>query len=69
MRIGPWQRRHARTSIAKTRFISSAHASRFALAASRAARARAEHAVVADEMEARRRDERGEFLDELRRGE
>jgi len=29
------------------------------------ARTRAEHAVVADEMEARRRHERGEFLDEF----
>jgi hypothetical protein len=33
------------------------------------ARARAEHAVVADEMEARRRDERGEFPGELLRRE
>jgi hypothetical protein len=34
IRIGPRQRGHSRTSIAKTRFISSAHASRLALAAS-----------------------------------
>ena len=33
------------------------------------ARAWAKDAVVADEMEARRRDERGEFLDELLRRE
>jgi len=33
-RIGPRQRGHSSTSIAKTRFISSAHASRLALAAS-----------------------------------
>ena len=34
IRIGPRQRGHSRASIAKTRFISSAHASHLALAAS-----------------------------------
>ena len=34
MRIGPRQRGHSSTSIAKTRFISSAHASRLTLEAS-----------------------------------
>ena len=34
IRIGPRHRGHSSTSIAKTRFISSAHASRLALAAS-----------------------------------